>query len=176
MQEIWKDIKNYEELYQVSNYGRVKSLQRYVKTCNNSNRTVREKILKLTKDNTDYYVVSLWRENKQSRPHIHRLVAETFIPNPDNLPCVNHIDGNQLNNTVTNLEWCDYSYNAIHAIKIGLNKHCKKVNQYTLQGTFIKTWNNIKEAQEFYKTSHISACCRNNRKSTKGYIWKYADK
>lgn len=176
MKEIWKDIKNYEGLYQISNLGRVKSLKKYVNHSGNSKRVVNEKILKPVIDNTKYFVVSLWKDNKHTRPHIHRLVAETFISNLENKPHINHIDGNKLNNSVNNLEWCTPKENIIHAYKIGLNKNNRIVNQYDLNGNFIKTWNNIKEAQVFYKTTHIGECCRGTRNQTKNYIWKYANK
>lgn len=177
MKEIWKDVKNYENLYQVSNYGRVKSLERYVKTCGGAKRIVKEKILKPTVDNTNYYVVSLWKNNICKRTHIHRIVIETFIPNLLNKPQVNHIDGNKLNNNINNLEWCTAKENNIHAYEYGLNPSRRKVNQYDLNGNFIKTWNSIREANNFYKTSHVSECCNNNSKRniTKGFLWKYAD-
>lgn len=178
MQEIWKDIKNYEGLYQVSNLGNVKSLKRYVNTNGGAKRIVREKILKPVIDNTGYYVVSLWKENICTRTHIHRIVIENFVPNFLNKPFVNHIDGNKLNNCITNLEWCTPQENNVHAYATGLNPSRKKVNQYDLNGNFIKTWNSIKEANDYYKTSHISECCNPNTKRNiaKGFLWKYTNK
>ena len=175
MGEIWKDIPEYEGLYQVSNLGNVKSLNRYVKTCGNATRFVEEKILTPTIDNTGYYVVSLWKNNLHTRPHIHRLVIEAFVPNLENKPQVNHIDGNKLNNCVDNLEWCTASENGIHAYKTGLNKSKRCVYQYDLDGNFIKKWESIKEANNYYKTSHISECCKGKRNQTSGYIWRYAN-
>ena len=175
MKEIWKEIKGYEGLYQVSNLGRVKSLKRYVNHSSNSKRIVNEKLLKPVVDNTKYYVVSLWKKNKHLRPHIHRLVAEAFIPNPQNKPHINHIDGNKLNNCINNLEWCTPRENVVHAYKTGLNQNHRTINQYDLNGNFIKTWSSIKDAQSFYKTSHIGECCRGTRNQTKTYIWRYAD-
>lgn len=176
--EIWKDIKNYEGRYQISNMGRVKSLFRKVKTVSGYYITVQEKILKQTVDNTGYYVVSLWKNNKHLRAHIHRLVAETFIFNHNNKPFINHIDGDKLNNNVSNLEWCTPKENNIHAYQYGLNPSRKKVNQYDLKGNFIKTWDSIKEANDYYKTTHISECCNPNSKRniTKGFLWKHANK
>jgi len=174
MKEIWKDVKNYEGLYQVSNLGRIKSLERYVNHLNGA-RIVHEKILKPVIDNTGYYVVSLWKNNKHSRPHIHRLVAQTFIPTIKNKPHINHIDGNKLNNFINNLEWCTPKENVVHAYRTGLNENNRKINQYDLNGNFIKTWNSIKEAQTFYHTTHIGECCRGTRNKTKNYIWKYAN-
>lgn len=177
MQEIWKDIKEYEGLYQVSNLGNVKSLKRYVNTNGGAKRLVKEKILKPIIDNTNYYVVSLWKNNVCQRAHIHRLVVETFISNIYHKPYVNHKDGNKLNNNVNNLEWCTPKENNLHAYTIGLNPSRRKINQYDLKGNFIKTWDSIREANNFYKTSHISECCNNNSKRNiaKGYIWKYAN-
>ncbi len=100
--EIWKDIKDYEGLYQVSNLGRVKSL-------GNSN-TRKEKILKPVY-HARYYQVTLSKNNVCIQYRIHRLVAEAFIPNPKHLPIINHKDENPLNNCVENLEWCDAIYN-----------------------------------------------------------------
>ena len=111
MQEIWKDIEGYEGLYQVSNKGRVKSLKR--KICSNSNHkynTLSEKLLKLS-GGGKYIQVILCKDGKTSAKLVHRLVAQAFIPNPNNLPCVNHKDENKKNNDVRNLEWCTYKYN-----------------------------------------------------------------
>lgn len=101
--EIWKDIADYENLYQISNRGRVKSLPR--------NGTCKyEKILTPHKDSKGYYNVSLSKNGKRKIAYIHRLVAEAFIPNPENLPDVYHIDGNPANNDVTNLYWCTHQF------------------------------------------------------------------
>ena len=111
MKEIWKDIEGYEGLYQVSNKGRVKSLKR--KICSNSNHkynTLSEKLLKLS-GGGKYIQVILCKDGKTSAKLVHRLVAQAFIPNPNNLPCVNHKDENKKNNDVRNLEWCTYKYN-----------------------------------------------------------------
>lgn len=173
MQEIWKDIKGYEGLYQVSNLGRIKSLPRNTKN-QYKNGIIKQNVIR----GKGYYYVNLYNKNNKLFT-IHKLVAETFIPNPNKLPCINHIDGNKLNNRIDNLEWCSYSNNEIHAYKHNLKTPLfKKVNQYDLNGNFIKTWNSIREANKFYKTSHISECCNNksSRKTAKGYLWKYADK
>ena len=112
MQEIWKDIKNYEGLYQVSNLGRVKSVERKV-WCerNKSFKVLKERILKLWKSNCGYLRVVLCIDSKTRYHSIHRLVAEAFIPNPDSLPQVNHKDEDKTNNRIENLEWCSGEYN-----------------------------------------------------------------
>ena len=109
MEEIWRDIKNYEGLYQISNLGRVKRL-RFI---NRHLNFEKEKILKPYKDGGNYYfVIGLHKDGKRKYKAIHRLVAETFIPNPNNYPVVNHKDENKLNNRIDNLEWCTHKYNS----------------------------------------------------------------
>lgn len=121
MQEIWKPIKNYEILYEVSNLGRVKSLDRFVNSKSNTKTFRPGKILKCLDHRKDYLYVELYDGNKgRCKRPIHRLVAETFIENIEYMDVVNHIDGNKFNNCVTNLEWCTHSYNCHHAIQNGL--------------------------------------------------------
>ena len=110
MEEIWKDIKGYEGLYQVSNLGRVKSLSHIVQR-KFSSYSVKEKILKPAKDKQGYHYLVLCVNCKTKTFQVHRLVAQAFIENPNSLPCINHKDENPSNNRVDNLEWCTYSYN-----------------------------------------------------------------
>ena len=187
--EIWKAVKNYEGLYEVSNLGRVKSLTRtntfynFIHKKSNS-RIQKEKILKQSK--TRYCTLKLLKNGVETTHQVHRLVAETFIPNPNNYPCVNHKDGNKLNNNANNLEWCTYKQNTEHAIKTGLTKNKGKnngfsraVNQYDLQGNFIKKWDCImdfyKSINKSEKSSSVSSCCSGKYKTAFGYKWKYAD-
>lgn len=120
--EIWKDVKNYEGKYQVSNKGSVKSLTRQVTNSQGTVQTYPGKLLKpdvLTTTFSNYQRVTLSKSNKTSRHSVHRLVAEAFIPNTDNKPYVNHLDNNAENNAVGNLEWCTHSENMLHAQKQG---------------------------------------------------------
>lgn len=117
--EIWKDIKDYESLYKVSNLGRVKRLECLVNCRGNSQRIAKGKILKLF-SLRQYKGAALSKDNKQRGFLVHRLVASAFIPNPVNKPQVNHIDGDKYNNIVTNLEWCTASENTLHAIENNL--------------------------------------------------------
>lgn len=115
--EIWKDIPGYEGLYQVSSTGKVKSLKRRIYDINNKKVIFieRDMILKPSENNKGYYTVKLQKDKQKKTITIHRIVANTFLDNSDNLPQINHIDGNKHNNNVENLEWCDNTYNFKHA-------------------------------------------------------------
>lgn len=132
MSEIWKDIKGFEGYYQVSNQGQVKALERTVLSNNANHPTnhLKEHILSVNKT-AIYYSVALCKDGKLSRRTVHRLVAETFIPNSDNLPCINHKDHNTHNNNVDNLEWCTYKYNNEYDDRVD---KCKAKISKTLKG------------------------------------------
>jgi hypothetical protein len=123
MKEVWKNIQKYEGYYQISNLGRLRSVDRVIKYKNGrlNKHKGREKNVKEYK--TAYRIAILSKENKQKGFKISRLVAKHFIKNPNNYPCVNHIDGNKHNDRKENLEWCTYSYNNLHAFNNGLIKH-----------------------------------------------------
>lgn len=130
MSENWKPVKDYEGIYEVSDTGLVRSLDRV-----DSLKRFKRGVLKSPYDNgRGYLCVNLKAKGKQAQKTVHRLVAQAFIPNPDNLPEVNHIDGNKKNNHVSNLEWCTVSENKKHAFKKGLNKQRKGLDnpQHTL--------------------------------------------
>lgn len=136
MEEIWKDIKGFEDKYQVSNLGRIKSLK-------DKNGKYREKILKQCITQKGYLSIYLSLESKKYTYTIHRLVAQTFIPNTENKPQVNHIDGNKTNNRVDNLEWVTNQENSNHAWKYGLKVGCKG-EKNPLYGTHLKEETKIK--------------------------------
>ena len=110
-EEIWRPVVGYEGLYEVSSYGRVKSVDRYVKTCYEAYKLQKGKILSLVKDKDGYLRVFLFCNGKGHRKFAHRLVAQAFIQNPNNFPIINHKDEDKTNNSVDNLEWCDSKYN-----------------------------------------------------------------
>lgn len=114
MKEIWKDIPGYECLYQVSNLGSVRSLDRTVKKAGQPDAYLKGREIKQFTDHKGYRVVTLSKDCKLKQIKVHRLVLMAFIPNPDNLPQVNHKDGNKKNNCVENLEWCTNDYNSNH--------------------------------------------------------------
>ena len=117
--EYFANLKGYENLYIISNYGEIKSVDKEVKNRNGC-RKIKGKILKPKIDKYGYFRIGLTKNNKQKFYQVHRLVAETFIPNPNNYPIINHKDGDKQNNHISNLEWCTYSYNSQHAYNNGL--------------------------------------------------------
>lgn len=166
--EVWKDIKGYEGKYQISNTGRVRSM------CNNGKKREEPFILKPIKHYKGYLRVYLWKNSKQKTFLIHRLVAEAFIPNPNNYLEINHKDENKQNNNVNNLEWCTRKYNMNYN---GLNKkrNSKKIIQYDIKNNFIKEWECIMEVQRQLgiNNANICQCCKGNYKTAGGFIWKY---
>lgn len=185
MKEIWKDIKGYEGMYQISNLGRVKSLDRNEKGhFNNTKYYLRkEKILNLHLTIQGYYNIGCCYNSKRKYFRVHRLVAQTFIPNPKNKPEVNHINGIKTDNNVTNLEWVTSSENQLHAYKTGLEKKyfgkdhkgSKPVLQFDLDGNFIREWDCISQIAKTIHVSRfdISSVCRGLKVVAKGYIWKF---
>lgn len=175
--EYWKPVLGYEGLYEVSNLGRVKSLDRWVKGIYNSVQLKRGKIIKPRKTWDNYIVVNLSKDGKMKTVKVHRLVAQAFLPNPDNLPQVNHKDEDKNNNTVDNLEWCTNLYNHRYGtcIKRIAASNCKPVLQYTLDGEFVREWESAKQAEregEFMATV-IAKCCKKKQKTHKGFIFLY---
>ena len=181
MKEIWKDIEGYEGLYQVSNMGRVKSLKRTIWCGLNGGcyRTVPEKIRKGVDNGNGYLQVQLSKDGKVKQCRINRLVAQAFISNPDNLPCINHKDENKYNNCMDNLEWCSHSYNNTYndrAKKAG-KKLSKPVFSVDKESGLIMFWESIKEAENCTGIGHgsISSCCQGKLNSAGGHYWFYAD-
>ena len=162
--EIWKDIKGYDGKYQISNKGNIKNVKR-------------NKLLKI-QFNKNYKCIHLvGTDGKIKNYTIHRLMAQSFIPNPDNLSCVNHKDENKLNNSLDNLEWCTKKYNCNYGTAIERTKkqNQKTLLQYDLNNNFIKEWNGLNECAKSLNVSasHISQCCNNKRNKAYNYIWKY---
>lgn len=190
MSEEWRDIKGYEGLYQVSNLGRVKSL-RY-------KRGKQEKILDGWISKEGYRKVSFYKDNKRKDYLVHRLVAESFIPNPNNKPFIDHIDTNRTNNKIDNLRWATQKENCNNVISkknyvdsskqlyisgksnriIGAkgkdNPRSKKIIQLTLNNEPIKIWDSVREVgRHGFLSSCVGHCCRGKRKTHKGFKWMY---
>lgn len=157
--EEWRDIKGFEGLYQVSSLGRVKSL-----------KFGRERILTPYKQKDGYLRIYLCKEGEMKRYLVHRLVANAFIPNPNNLETINHINEIKTDNRVDNLEWMTQKDNKRYSSAVA-------VNQFTLDGKFIRRWDCLMEVyyQLGFSYGNICCCCKGKKKSAYGFLWKYAD-
>lgn len=187
---MWKDIPGWEGLYQISENGIIKSIFRKVKSSRwIPVRRVDEKILKPRYDKNGYLRVGLNSEGRQKMHPVHRLVGLTFIPNPENKPQINHINGVKDDNRVENLEWCTASENSIHAFKLGLkvpscpgrgklgkdNVNSKQVTQYTIDMKVVAIYGSAMEAARVtgFGRSQICRVCRGVLRKTHGFVFKY---
>ena len=181
--EIWRDIDGFEGRYQISSEGRIKSVDVYTIDTIGRRQLHRGKFLKVRYDKDGYKKISLYDGKSYS---IHRLVAQAFIPNPNNYPIINHKDENKQNNCVENLEWCTYKYNANYGTAIDrkkantdyvelAKKHHKRIVQNTLNDAPIKEWASIKEASDSLNLDKgsICKCLKGKVKTCGGYKWKY---
>jgi hypothetical protein len=127
--EIWKSIKDYEGIYEVSNLGNIKSIERLLPHFCGGKRILKERILKIKTNKYGYCSVCLSKNNNCKSFLLHRLVIDSFIKNDENKPQVNHIDGNKSNNNINNLEWVSAKENYFHSVKIGLRKHYNRTKE-----------------------------------------------
>ena len=190
MDEIWKDIEGYEGLYQVSNLGRVRSLDKYRNGRNGAQVFCKGKILKPFKSGpANYLTIALGRKKKA---YIHRLVAIAFIQNPLNKKEVDHINCNITDNTIENLRWVTRKENLNNPItkkrnsesrkggyqpKGKENKRSRPILQYSLNGEFIKEWGSQREIKRAlgYSNGNIYNCCALKSKTAYGYIWRFKE-
>ena len=180
MNEIWKDIKDYEGVYQCSNLGRVRSMDRYVKEHSGKTQFRKGQIIK-PKENKDngYLQLALNKDAKRKMKYVHILVAETFIENTNQLETVNHKDGNKLNNCVDNLEWASYSENNKHAYdelnRSVANEGCTPKNVYIIdtQNISLSFYSSITETSQSIGLSHtqINRYIHSNKKWKGRYIF-----
>lgn len=172
MKEIWRDIPGYEDWYEVSNLGRVKSIDK-------------RKILKTDIGKKGYERVGLTKDFKRKTFNVHKLVALAFIDNPLNKPQINHINGIKTDNRVKNLEWCTAKENVIHAVKNGLKvakkgfecTSSKSVEQYDFKGNLIKVYGSINEAERETGVKHqsIISNLKGRYKKAGNFVWKYRE-
>lgn len=179
MEEVWKDIAGYEGLYQVSNYGNVRSVDRYTKT-SNSVRFYKGRLMKQEQNRNGYMQVSLCKNGNYKCFLVHRLVAKAYISNPKKLPEVNHKDENKENNNVCNLEWVTRIENEMHGTKKERQSNTMKhpIVQYNLNGKYLKEWKSASDAEKEMRgknTGNISNCLNGKTKTAYGYIWKYKE-
>ena len=125
MREVWKDLKGYEGYYQVSSMGRVRTLDRVIRKSDGTTQKRRGKISKLGSDKNNYNTINLWKDGKATFSRVCRLVAQTFLENPENKPTVNHKNGVRNDDRVSNLEWMTYSENSQHSFDTGLQENLK---------------------------------------------------
>jgi len=184
--EIWKDIVGYEGMYEVSSFGRVRSLDRRLR----NGRLHTGSVLKTRIARNGYELVSMYADGMQKTDTVHRIMAQAFIPNPDNLPQINHKDENKANNAVDNLEWCDSAYNNNYGNHIrrimeteswkpnlekALATRPKSVLCLNQSGDIVSRYESARAAAKELgiNPSNISACCLGKQKSAKGFTWKY---
>lgn len=175
--EIWKTIEGYPN-YMVSNLGRVKSCKRTIMRNNGHPQTINEKILKSCNDGGSGYLrVNLYKEGKEKKYYIHRLVAQAFLDNPNNLSQVNHIDEDKTNNCVENLEYCDVSYNINYGTRNERVSKTKSIPilQFTREMEFIKRWESATQVERELgiDQGNICMCCKGKIKTCGGYVWGY---
>lgn len=183
--EVWKDIRGYNGLFQISNLGNVKRKQKTYFCGNNTKRVLEERLI-IGEQVKGYRRVALWNNKKYKRVFVHRLVAQAFIPNPDDKPEIDHIDGNPLNNKVDNLRWCNHTENLNNPITLkrksiaamgnhmtgrfgALHHNSKKVKCIETNSVY----GGIAEAERQTGIGHISMVCRGARKTAGGYHWQY---
>ena len=170
-----KNILGYEGLYLITDSGINEKTVFSIKT---------NKFLVPASDGGGYLFVSLSKEGVSKNYKLHKLISDYFIPNPQNKPCIDHINGNNQDNRICNLRWCTYEENNNNPVRIERNhnsqinneKKSKKVGQYTLEGELMKIYPSVGECyRNGFNKGHVAACCRGEQNYHKGYIWKYVN-
>lgn len=185
--EVWKDIQGYDGLFQISNLGNVKRKQKTYFCGNNTKRVLEERLI-VGEQVKGYRRVALWNNKKYKRVFVHRLVAQAFIPNPENKPQIDHINTDKLDNRVENLRWVTPKENRNNPLSYKKQKESQKGEKNYWFGKFgalhhnskkvkcIETnsvYGGIAEAERKTGITHISMVCRGVRKTAGGYHWQY---
>lgn len=175
VKEIWKDIEGYDGVYQISNIGNVQSVQTYYRK-RTGVTTVRTQPIKQFVNKYGYLVVTLHKNCIAKTKTVHRLIAKAFIPNPDNLPCINHKNQIKTDNRLENLEWCTYEYNNSYGdkmLRISVSSGFVVAQIDAKTNEVIRVFHSAREAGRVINSKHISECCRGERETACGYKWKY---
>ena len=181
IEEIWKDIPEYEGLYQASNLGRIKRLKGVVRIGRGNTRVLPERICKPSQLKNGYLSVRLSKNGVEKTMYVHRIIASVFIPNPNCLSQVNHRDECITNNVASNLEWCTQQYNLTYGTRVHRVRQrlCRPVKCCSKDGVVISVYDGISDAVRFLnlpKTAipNIIGCCNGNKRTAYGYKWEYA--
>lgn len=177
MDEVWKDIDDFEGYYQISNFGRIRSCDRYVNSKSGSKRLVRGNIHNCYVGHGGYYYISLYKDNKHRLCTLHRLIAKAFLPNPNDLPCIDHINTDRKDNRIDNLKWVSYLENNKNEITIKHKKESMnlyRVEQLSEDKEVIAEYISTREASEktgFLPKSIQVAISRKHK--LHGFYWRY---
>lgn len=178
--EVWKDVVGYENLYEVSNFGRVRTNKNKITYTEIhgerhwKQRILKQKIHKRPRSTNFSLRVCLWKNGKSKSFLVSRLVAMSFLENPNNLPQINHIDGNSMNNNINNLEWCTAKENVNHAFENGLINSCKKIMLINKTTNEVFEFNSRAKASKFMKKNkgYINMMLKRNKNENDEFIWK----
>lgn len=183
MKEIWKPIKGYEGYYEISSYGRLRSCDRIIVQGKNFLHLKGRFMCPSICRSTGYYITTLSRNGIKKRKLLHRLIAKAFIPNPDNKPMIDHINGVRTDNGIENLRWCTNRENLTFPIasenrikcKAPISKKVAQIDRYTQK--VIKVFRSTGEVhrQLGFKSPNISRCCRGEKPTAYNYIWRYVE-
>ena len=170
--EVWKDVKDYEGYYQISNHGNFRSVDRLVERSDGTTARYKGKEIMGSVNNLGYRRFTLSKDGKATKELAHRLVGKHFVPNPHEFEEINHIDENKLNNKADNLEWCTRWHNLTHGSR--LKNMSYKVRRTHIATGEVKIYPSASSVREDgFDQGHVSRVCRGEKQTHKGYTWEY---